>query len=188
MTSDPLAGSPASFFLCGYRMEQYPELTERIFQEGHEIGLHGYSHSSMQDMCRRDVIQEIEKTLALIPAGCKVTFLRAPGGLAGKCVQLAAAEKGLAVLTWSVDPQDWATSNTQEIEKRVINNVQDGDVILMHDMSDSSVQAALEIIDELQEQGFRFVTVSQLAQARNVTVIPGTTYTRFDGTDSQERK
>lgn len=48
----------ATFFVCGYRMEQYPDLTQRIFQEGHEIGLHGYSHKPMGDMCKRDVVQE----------------------------------------------------------------------------------------------------------------------------------
>ena len=61
-------------------------------------------------------------------------------------------------------------------------------MILLHDMSDSSVDAALVIIDELQEQGFRFVTVSELAQGRNISLIPGKEYTRFDRNDSQEGK
>lgn len=181
-------GAKATFFLCGYRMEQYPELTNRIFNEGHEIGLHGYSHKSMQNMCSRDVTQEIEKAMALLPGGCEVSFLRSPGGLCGKCVQTAAADKGLAVLSWSVDPQDWATHDAEAIEKEVISHVRDGDVILLHDMSDSSVEAALVIIDELQEQGFRFVTVSELAQARNITLIPGAKYTRFCETDPQARE
>lgn len=170
----------ATFLLCGYRMEQYPELTKRIFQEGHEIGLHGYSHKSMQNMCRREVMQEIEATMALLPEGCEVAFLRSPGGLCGKCVGPAAAEKGLAVLSWSVDPHDWATDDVMAIENEVIRHVRDGDVILLHDMSDSSVDAALAIIDELQEQGFQFVTASKLARTKNVTLVPGQKYTRFD--------
>lgn len=172
-------GAKATFLLCGYRMEQYPELTKKIFAEGHEIGLHGYSHKSMQDMCRREVTQEIEKSMALVPEGCPVSFLRSPGGLCGKCVQAAAEDQGLAVLSWSVDPKDWATHDTAAIEKEVISHVRDGDVILLHDMSDSSVEAALVIIDELQEQGFRFVTVSELAAAKNVILVPGKKYTRF---------
>lgn len=176
----------ATFLLCGYRMEQYPDLTQRIYNEGHEIGLHGYSHRSMQNMCRKDVLQEIEKAMALIPEGCQVSFLRSPGGLCGKCVQAVAADKGLAVLSWSVDPKDWAIHDATTIEKEVVRHVRDGDVILLHDMSDSSVDAALVIIDELQEQGFRFVTVSQLAQARNITLIPGTKYTQFYEAGLQE--
>ena len=181
-------GAKATFLLCGYRMEQYPGLAQRIFEEGHEIGLHGYSHKCMQNMCSRDVTQELEQAMALVPDGCKVSFLRAPGGRCGKCVQTAAANLGLAVLSWSVDPKDWATNDAEAIEKEVINHVKDGDVILLHDMSDSSVEAALVIIDELQEQGFRFVTVSELAQARNTTLVPGNQYTRFYETDPKERK
>lgn len=176
----------ATFLLCGYRMEQYPELTERIFREGHEIGLHGYSHKSMQNMCRRDVKQEIEKAMALVPTGCQVSFLRSPGGFCGECVQPVAAQMGLCVLSWSVDPKDWATNDTKAIEKEVISHVQDGDVILLHDMSDSSVEAAFVIIDELQEQGFHFVTVSELAKGRNIALIPGQKYTRFQRTEPQE--
>lgn len=181
-------GAKATFLLCSYRMEQYPNLTQRIFQEGHEIGLHGYSHKSMQNMCSADVTRELEKSLTLVPDGCQVSFLRSPCGLCGKCVQTAAANMGLAVLSWSVDPKDWATNDAAAIEKEVISHVRDGDVILLHDMSDSSVEAALVIIDELREQGFRFVTVSELAQARNVTLVPGKKYTRFYETDPQERK
>ena len=178
----------ATFLLCGYRMEQYPELTEQIFRQGHEIGLHGYSHKSMQNMCQRDVKQELEKAMALIPEGCQVSFLRSPGGLCGTCVQPVASEMGLAVLSWSVDPKDWATHDPEAIEKEVISHVRDGDVILLHDMSDSSVEAALVIIDELQEEGFQFVTVSELARAKNVTLIPGQKYARFERTAPQEEK
>ena len=172
-------GARATFLLCGYRMEQYPELTERIFREGHEIGLHGYSHKSMQNMCQAEVTQELKKCMALLPEGCKVSFLRSPGGLCGKCVLTAAADQGLSVLNWSVDPRDWATHNAEAIEKDILRHVRDGDVILLHDMSDSSVEAALVIIDALQEQGYQFVTASQLAQAKGITLVPGTKYTRF---------
>lgn len=181
-------GAKATFLLCGYRMEQYPELTERIMEDGHEIGLHGYSHSPMKDMCQQDTVEEIRKTMALLPAGCKVSFLRPPGGLCSNCVETVAEEFGLSILHWSVDPKDWAIHDAKTIEKAVIGHVRDGDVIHLHDMSDSSVEAALQIVDELQEQGFRFVTASELAREKNVTLVPGTRYTRFYETDPQERK
>ena len=181
-------GAKATFLLCGYRMEQYPDLTRQIFQEGHEIGLHGYSHKTMKDMCPRDTTQEIEKTIALLPAGCQVTFLRPPGGLCSECIQSAAAEFGLSLLHWSVDPKDWAIHDTELITNNVISHVRDGDVILLHDMSDSSVEAALAIVDALQGQGFRFVTASELAQARNIIPVPGTKYAQFGSTDSQKQK
>lgn len=178
----------ATFLLCGYRMEQYPDLTVQIFYEGHEIGLHGYSHKSMQNMCRADVSQEIANAMAQLPEDCEVAFLRAPGGLFTKCVQTAAESFGLSILHWSVDPKDWAVHDAQAIEKEVISHVRDGDVILLHDMSDSSVDAALAIVDELQDQGFRFVTASELAQARNVALVPGKKYTRFEEATPEDMK
>lgn len=171
----------ATFLLCGYRMEQYPELTEQIFREGHEIGLHGYSHNAMQTMCHSEVTMEIEKVMDLLPDGCEVAFLRSPGGLYSKCVVTAAEDLGLSLLHWSVDPQDWATHDAGAIEKEVLDQVRDGDVILLHDMSDSSVAAALRIVDELQEQGYQFVTASELAQAKGISLVPGTKYARFTG-------
>ena len=171
----------ATFLLCGYRMEVYPELTERIFREGHEIGLHGYTHNAMQTMCRTEVTMEIEKGMELLPDGCEVAFMRSPGGLYSKCVVSAAADQGLSLLHWSVDPQDWATHDAQAIEKEVLDHVRDGDVILLHDMSDSSVEAALMIVDALQEQGYQFVTASELARAKGGPLRPGTKYSRFTG-------
>lgn len=181
-------GAKATFFLCGYRIEQYPELTQRIWAEGHEIGLHGYSHDSMQTMCRRDAAREIRKTMALLPEDCPIAFLRTPGGLCGTCVQTEAAAQGLAILSWSVDPKDWASRNAKAIEKSVLSRVRDGDVILLHDMSDSSVDAALAIVDQLQKQGFRFVTASELARERNVNILPGEKYSKFYVADSQDQK
>lgn len=170
----------ATFFLCGYRMEQYPNLTERIFRDGHEIGLHGYSHKSMEHMCRQEILQELEKTIALLPDGCIVSFLRTPGGLCGNCAGAAAEALGLSVLSWSVDPKDWSANDPATIEKAVVSRVRDGDVILMHDMSNSSVKAALAIVDKLQAQGYRFVTVSELAKARGIAPVPGKIYSHFD--------
>lgn len=169
----------ATFFLCGYRMEQDPDLTTRIFQEGHEIGLHGYSHKCMLNMCQYDIAQELERAMSLLPAGCQVAFLRSPGGLCNKYVRSAAEALDLSVLSWSVDPKDWATHNASAIKKEVITHVRDGDIILLHDMSDSSVEAALAIIDTLREEGYRFVTVSELARSKGITPAPGKEYRRF---------
>ena len=172
-------GARATFLLCGYRMAQYPQLTERIYGEGHEIGLHGYSHKPMQTMALGEIRKELQQALALVPTGCRVAFLRSPGGLYSPNVLTAAGELGISVLHWSVDPKDWATHDVQAVETQILDRVRDGDIILLHDMSDSSVEAALMIVDQLQAQGYRFVTASQLAQARGLTLIPGKKYSRF---------
>lgn len=172
-------GVQATFLLCGYRLKEYPGLAEKIFSGGHEIGLHGYSHSDMGKMSYWQAAKEIADTTALLPAGCKPVFLRPPGGSSAPAAAQAARDAGLALLNWSVDPRDWANHDAAAVETAVLESVQDGDVILLHDMCDCSVDAALAIIDRLQQQGFRFVTVSELARIKSVTPQPGILYTCF---------
>lgn len=169
----------ATFLLCGYRIKDYPKEAQRIYDEGHEIGIHGYSHDSMCPMSCCDVTREIEQTAALLPEGCAPVFLRPPGGKCSDAVYKAAKEAGLAVLSWSVDPKDWAVKDASRVSQTVIDQIQDGDIVLLHDMSDSSVNAALTIIDTLSARGFRFVTVSELAKLKGVTLTPGEEYCSF---------
>ena len=172
-------GVKATFLLCGYRLKDYPKEAKQILEDGHEIGLHGYSHDPMNKMSRRELEQELKDNLAQLPEGCKPVFLRPPGGASSQTVKDTARDMGLGILNWSVDPKDWATRDVSAITTMVLDNVRDGDVILLHDMTDSSVEAALSIIDRLQAQGFRFVTVTQLARLKGVNVEPGKEYCRF---------
>ena len=169
----------ATFLLCGYRVRQYPQETQRIAEEGHEIGLHGYSHKNMQQLSRREIAQELMDTESLLPENCRVRFFRPPGGCCSVAVRQVAAARKLSLLQWSVDPRDWDSQDASTIEKAVIQHVADGDVILLHDMSDSSVTAALRIIDHLSEQGYHFVTASELAALRGVIPKPGKSYSSF---------
>ena len=174
-----LRGVRATFFLCGYRMEQYPELTARIWEEGHEIGYHGFSHKPMAEMSRKTIGTELIDSRALLPEGCAPSFFRPPGGIVTDGIRQVAEARNLALLSWSVDPKDWATSNTGSIEKAVMKNIRDGDIVLLHDMSVSSVDAALDIIDVLQTRGFRFVTVSELAKRSGTRIQAGKVYRNF---------
>ena len=78
-----------------------------------------------------------------------------------------------------MDPRDWATQNSAAVIRRVLDTVKDGDIILLHDMSDSSVDAALEIVRQLQAQGYRFVTVTQLSALRSSPLAAGQCYSAF---------
>ena len=178
-------GARATFLLCGYRLKDYPDIAQRILEEGHEIGCHGYSHDPMKTMSRRQIAQEILDTEALLPEGCRPIFLRPPGGLSSDAVKQVAQARGLAILHWSVDPHDWEIHNEQAIEKAVLEKVQDGDIILLHDMSTASVEAALDIIDELLKQDYEFVTVSELARLRGIRPKPGTVYKKFPSSEQE---
>lgn len=169
----------ATFFLCGYRLKDYPQEAKRIFCDGHEIGLHGYSHNDMGKMTYKQIMTELSDTAKLLPQGCQPVLLRPPGGSRSETLEQAARDAGVAIVNWSVDPRDWANHDAQAVETFVTENVTDGDVILLHDMCDCSVDAALAIIDRLQVQGFCFVTVSELARLQGVTPKAGKVYSRF---------
>ena len=172
-------GVQATFLLCGYRMKDYPDLTQRIVDEGHEIGYHGFSHKNMKQMSRRDIAKELEDSQALLPEGVTPVFLRPPGGCCSDAVRQVAEVQNLAILSWSVDPRDWATHDTAAVERAVLENVKDGDIVLLHDMSDSSVKAALDIVDVLLQKDYEIVTVSRLVRLRGVKLRPGRSYACF---------
>ena len=155
----------ATFFLCGYRVDQYPTLAAEIAQGGHEIGLHGNAHRFFTEMGPQEVCTDLstarEKLLAA--TGQSPTLMRPPGGLYDLEVLKKTDCADLPIVLWSVDPQDWCCSDSGKIAARVIQKAKNGDIILMHDMSTSSVQAAFQIIDTLEDRGFEFVTVSELA-------------------------
>ena len=168
-----------TFLLCGYRLAEDPGLAAQMLQDGHEIGLHGYSHKNMAAMSRHAVAKELSDTLSLLPTGYRPNFFRPPGGAFSENTRQAARDAGLAILNWSVDPLDWKIHDTAAVEAAVLEQTRDGDVILLHDLCDCSVDAALAIIDKLQAQGFRFVTASQLARQKGITPQPGKVYRRF---------
>ncbi len=174
-------GARATFLLCGYRMKDYPDITRRILEEGHEIGYHGYSHKSMKTLSRRAIAQELADTEALLPEGCQPVFFRPPGGISSDAVQQVAEARNLSILHWSVDPQDWAATDIRAIEKAVLSQVRDGDIILLHDMTDRSVKAALNIVDALLKEDYEFVTASELARLRGIHPKAGSVYKKFPG-------
>lgn len=169
----------ATFFLCGYRLADYKSLAKRIYEQGHEIGLHGYSHDNLGKMTAAQIRKELKNTAALLPDGCEATLLRPPGGASGQALGQVCREMDLAIINWSVDPRDWANHDAAVVEAAVIGQVQNGDIILLHDMCDCSVDAAFGIIDKLSAEGFQFVTVSELARIHGQSIESGKIYTRF---------
>lgn len=168
----------ATFFLCGYRVEQYQELTAQIASDGHEIGCHGQTHESFRELSQMALCSELECSMERITtaAGQRPTLLRPPGGVfePERLAQTVCAD--LPVVLWSVDPKDWRRSDADGIAAEVIEAVRPGDIILLHDMSDSSVDAALTIIDTLQARGVEFATVSELARRAGTELTAGTAY------------
>lgn len=163
---------PATFFLVGNRIEGSEELIRRMAADGHQIGIHTFEHVVVSDLSRKDFDLQVGKTRALLAEilGDGEFWLRPPYGLFDSSVRKWA---DCPIILWSVDPEDWKDHDVERIVASVVERVEDGDVILMHDIYQSSVEAAIRIVDALEEKGFCFVTVEQLMARQGIAPEAG---------------
>ncbi|MDO4267531.1 MAG: polysaccharide deacetylase family protein [Eubacteriales bacterium] len=151
----------ASFFLMGQNIAGNEDLVRRMQQEGHLIGNHGYSHIQLTEAGMEAALKGVERTQRLISGitGRRPEYLRPPYGAWNEELENCL---DLVPVFWSVDSLDWRLRDRDAIVRRVEETAEDGDVILMHDIFDASVEAALLLIDELQARGWQFAAVDEL--------------------------
>lgn len=151
----------ATFFMLGSNVEKYPEIAAKIAEEGHELGNHTWNHHDMTAHDHENIAAEIAETNKVIEkaTGEKPTLFRPPYGAMNE--QLKTAIKMMPVM-WTVDTLDWKASTPEEIVETVRNNVEDGSIILLHDIHEVTVEALDLILKYLDGEGFDFVRVSDL--------------------------
>ena len=163
---------PATFFLVGERLDGCEDLICEMAAAGHQIGIHTYNHVKLTDLTQGQYNCEVgmtrEKLTEILGDGDY--WLRPPYGIIDARVQ--SWSDGPLVL-WSVDPEDWKVKDKDRIVQAVLSRVKDGDIVLLHDIYQSSVEAALDIVDGLLEQGYCLVTVEQLTELRGGRPGPG---------------
>ena len=171
----------ATFFLCGYRIETFPEIAQRMAEEGHELGLHSNRHDYMQHMTKEEALDDLAECQSILTesTGVSARLFRPPGGLYSQALLAASRELGLSVVFWSVDPHDWDKEKSSQVLPYLLSHASAGDIILMHDLTEHSVSAALSFIDTMYAKGYEFCTVSELAALSGETLSPGTYYNRF---------
>ena len=154
-------GVVASFFVIGQNVEKNPELLVRMQAEGHLIGNHTYSHMQLRKKNRKAFGEELIKTNEVIKEamGQETIYVRPPFGTWDKVYE---KELNMIPVLWTVDTLDWSTTNVDALVEKVVHQVKDNDIILMHDIFESSVTAALRIVDILLKEGYRFVTVEEI--------------------------
>lgn len=152
----------ATFFVLGSKAESEPELLQRMILEGNEIGNHTYSHKQLTTLSKERIEDEIAHTQEVV---YKVTstypqMIRPPYGSRNDTVFQCAADK--KIVAWTIDTEDWRSQDVQRIVEKVLNEVEDGSIILMHDMYASTAEAVKILVPELQDRGYQLVTVSDL--------------------------
>lgn len=157
-----LYGAHATFYVVGYNIPGNEDIIKRASEIGCEIGNHSTGHQKLVDLDDAGVIGAIQPIVDQVKAltNQKLVTCRPPYGAIDERVQNIVAAP---IILWSVDTLDWKTKNAQQTVTNIQQNVSDGDIILMHDIHEATVDAAIQIIPWLQAQGYQLVTVSELA-------------------------
>jgi len=157
----------ATFFVLGEEVERFPEILSQEVAAGHEIGSHAYSHAHLSRIREDKIDPEMEKAEMVISRiAPKPTLFRPPGGLYNHAVLEIAGRHHYTMILWSVDTKDWSAPPVDKVVDVVLNNIKPGSIVLFHDGSYPlpTAQALEIIIDRLKEQGYEFITISELLE------------------------
>lgn len=152
---------PATFFLLGENVELYGDVVKEIAKEGHLIGNHTYHHVQVTSLSLEEACKEIQETSDLIEelTGIGTEYVRPPFGTWNEELE---ERLNLIPVMWSIDTKDWTTQNVDWIVRETVKHAEDHDIILMHDSYQSTVDAVKRVIEQLEAEGFEFVTVDEI--------------------------
>ena len=167
----------ATFYLVGNRIPGSEHLIVELANHGHEVASHSYSHPRLTDLSGDSLHYQLTRVSELVSelsdGAIQVKTLRPPYG---KSSQRIKAESPYPFILWNVDSLDWQTRNTEAILEEIRKEVSDGDVILMHELYKTSVEAVRILVPELIEQGYQLVTVEEMFTAKGIELKAGSTY------------
>ena len=157
-------GVKATFFLVGFWVEDYPEMTKKICDNGFEIGTHSNTHPDMTKLSVEEQKLELETSINLIKniTQKEVQLFRPPYGAYNDNLISTAESLGLTTIQWSVDSLDWKGLSAMEITNRIMNGARNGSIILCHNNSDHILDALPIVLDRLQKRGFTVGPVGDL--------------------------
>ncbi len=171
--------SHATFFLLGMNLgSKYEKELKRMVALGCELGNHTTNHARLTELSGSEVEEEINTTNQTVQNLVEEipTVMRPPYGATDEFV---GEHVGLPMVLWSMDTLDWKVKDAKRVADYMMSNVQDGDIVLLHDIHQTSVQALEIAIPKLLDEGYQLVTVSELANARNVKLKNGEKYSSF---------
>ena len=168
----------ATFFVLGNLVNRYPDTLRRMYRMGCQIGNHSYDHSTLTGLSEKDVKNQITSTNQRVKAavGRSSWVVRPPGGGYNESTAKLINQP---LILWSLDTKDWETKNVQATVETVLNNLQAGDIVLMHDIHETSVEAAEILIPALKSMGYDLVTVGNLSKASGIALERGKVYSSF---------
>jgi len=162
-------GAHATFFVLGSQVQHYPGLTERIAQDGNELGDHSMSHHSLRKLPPERLTYELRSTADLIKelSGRSPHFVRPPYGYYNSLVVQTAEKMHMQIALWTIDTRDWSGRSAQAIASCVLSQLKPGEIVLLHDGGgprQRTIHALSTILSGLKLRGYRAVTLSELLE------------------------
>lgn len=155
----------ATFFVLGNKIEIYKDIISESIKNGNEIGNHSYNHKWLSKLSTNELLDQINKTQDILKETVNYTptcFRPTYGSVNNKIRKSI----NLSITLWTIDTKDWKINSVDRIVERAIKDIEDGDIILMHDIFQRSSEALKKIIPKLKEQGYQFVTISELEEVK----------------------
>ncbi len=173
-------GGRATFFMVGKQVVKSPDVLKQMVAQGCEVANHTYDHTLMTKVAPSELANQLVATNQVVSDSCGISpvLMRPCGGAKTDAGMNIAGAISMPAILWSIDTLDWKTRDAATTIQNVLDNVKDGDIILMHDLYESTAEASETIIPELINRGFQLVTVSELSSYRG-GMIPGKSYSQF---------
>jgi peptidoglycan/xylan/chitin deacetylase (PgdA/CDA1 family) len=167
--------SAATFFVLGLQVNKNKEVIYRMIQEGNQVGNHSFDHKRLTTLNDEELYNQVNNTDNLVyeTALYKPYVIRPPYGSTSEDLMKKLQKP---IIKWSIDTRDWESRDAETINQIILDNVKDGDIILMHDIYKSSLEASKTVIPELINRGYQLVTVSEMSEYREVTLKAGKSY------------
>ncbi len=171
--------SEATFFELGNKMKYNQEIVRYLIDNNMEIGSHTYSHKNLNSLTLKSIEEELNSANIIFNeiTDKYIELTRTPYGNATESIKKII---NTPIIYWNVDTNDWLYRDANRVAKHILDNVKDGDIILMHDTYPETLETLKLILPELKEKGYKITTVSQLAKEKNVRLIPHEVYSSFN--------
>ncbi len=166
----------ATFFMVGKNAADHPENIKRKVSLGMELANHSWNHVHYGKNVTTSDISKASNAIYKI-CGQYPTAFRSPGGMTTDLIREECKRENMPLYYWSIDTQDWLSKDASKVYNSVINNVEDGDIILMHEIYNSTADAVKKIVPKLIKKGYQLVTCRELMYAkRGEAPVPGVQY------------
>lgn len=173
-------GGRATFFMVGQKAEKNPGIIRQMVEQSCEVANHTYDHTLMSKVDASELASQLARTNQVVADAGGVTpvLMRPCGGVKNEAGMSVIGSISMPAVMWSIDTLDWKTRDAQNTIQTVLDQVKDGDIILMHDLYEATADASDTIIPELTKRGFQLVTVSELSSYRG-GMMAGKSYSQF---------